>query len=367
MKKLLFIDRDGTLIQEPPVDYQVDSLEKLSFLPGVFKYLDKINELFDFEFVMVTNQDGLGTDSFPEEDFWPAQNKMIEAFKNEGIKFSDILIDRTFESDNAPTRKPGIAMLTSYLTGEYDIANSYVIGDRLSDIQLAKNLRCQGILIDPLNQLENEGFKVKNWKDIYEFLLGTNRTSSEKRRSNETNISIDLNLDGTGKSNIKTGLNFFDHMLDQIAKHGRIDLDLIVNGDLEVDEHHTIEDTAIVLGKCLSQALGSKAGIDRYGFALPMDDCFATAAIDFGGRSWLVWKAEFKREKIGDVPVEMFEHFFKSLSEAAKMNIYIEATGENEHHKIESIFKGFAKAILMAKRRTPLSSAIPSSKGLIDT
>lgn len=369
MKKALFIDRDGTLVIEPPIDFQLDSLEKLEFYPAVFQYLGKIATETDFELVMVSNQDGLGTNSFPESDFWPAQNKIIQAFKNEGITFSEILIDKSLPEENSPFRKPGTAMLKKYLDGNYDMDNSYVIGDRLSDMQLAENMGCKGILIaNP----EKENFKggtqilqSTSWKDIYNFICEKNRIAAIERKTHETAIAITINLDGTGSSDIQTGISFFDHMLEQIAKHGLIDLTIKCKGDLEVDEHHTIEDVAITLGAAFSKALGDKKGIERYGFCLPMDDCLAQVALDFGGRNWLVWEAEFKREMIGKMPTEMFMHFFKSFSDGAKCNLNIQAIGQNEHHKIEGIFKAFAKAIKMAVRQDPFNQQIPSTKGTI--
>ncbi|MGZ3920195.1 MAG: bifunctional histidinol-phosphatase/imidazoleglycerol-phosphate dehydratase HisB [Bacteroidia bacterium] len=361
MKKVLFIDRDGSLIIEPPVDFQVDSLEKLEFYPGVFQYLSRIAKELDYELVMVTNQDGLGTASFPEENFWLVQNKIIQAFKNEGIEFSEVLIDRSFPYENLPTRKPGTMMLTHYIKGNYALENSYVIGDRLTDVQLAKNLGCKSIYIgDDLN--EDTTLTTKSWADIYEYLKAQPRKAKVMRTTSETSIFVELNLDGSGKSIISTGLGFFDHMLEQIVKHGNLDLFIRVDGDLQIDEHHTIEDVAIVLGEAFINALGNKKGIERYGFLLPMDDCLAQVAIDFGGRPWLVWDAEFKREKIGDMPSEMFLHFFKSFSDNAKCNLNIKAEGENEHHKIEAIFKAFSKAIKMAVCKTN-NFSIPSTKG----
>lgn len=362
MKKVLFIDRDGTLVIEPPVDYQLDSLEKLEFYPSVFQYLSKIATELDYELVMVTNQDGLGTDSFPEDTFWPAQDKIIRAFENEGIRFDEVLIDRSFPEDNAPTRKPRTGMLTHYIKGNYDLANSFVIGDRASDIELAQNLGAKGIFIG--NGNENAALSTTFWKDIYYFLKGQNRTATVIRNTSETNISIDINLDGEGKSKVSTGIGFFDHMLDQIAKHGGIDLSVEVEGDLYVDEHHTMEDVAIALGEAFRLALGSKKGIARYGFLLPMDDCLAQVAIDFGGRPWLVWDADFQREMIGKMPTEMFMHFFKSFSDGAQCNLNIQADGTNEHHKIEAIFKGFARAIRMAVAQTN-DLSIPSTKGTL--
>jgi len=363
MKKVLFIDRDGTLITEPPLDFQVDSLEKLEFYPGVFGGLSKIAHELDYELVMVTNQDGLGTNSFPEETFWPAQNKLIQAFENEGIRFDEILIDKSFPEDNAPTRKPRTGLLNKYIYGAYDLANSFVIGDRNTDIQLAQNLTAQAIFIGDTCELET-ALTTKSWEEIYRFLKAKPRTAQRTRATKETNIQIEINLDGTGKNDISTGLGFFDHMLEQLAKHGLIDLNISVDGDLEIDEHHTIEDVAIALGEVFSDALGTKKGIERYGFLLPMDDCLAQVAIDFGGRPWLVWEADFQREIIGEMPTEMFMHFFKSFSDGAKCNLNIQAEGTNEHHKIESIFKAFAKAIKMAIQRTN-DYSIPSTKGIL--
>ena len=367
--KLLFIDRDGTLVIEPPIDYQLDSLEKLEFYPGVFRWLSRIVEELDYELVMVTNQDGLGTSSFPEETFWPAHNKMMKAFENEGINFKEVLIDRSFPEDNASTRKPRTGLLTAYLYGNYDLANSFVIGDRLTDIELAENVGAKGILLsnnEELNYKNNtQILKTENWKTIYEFLKLSERTAEITRKTNETDISIRLNLDGTGKAKIDTGIEFFNHMLDQIARHGGLDLDITVKGDLEVDEHHTIEDTAIALGEVFYKALGNKLGIERYGFCLPMDDCLAQVAIDFGGRNWLEWEVEFKREMIGKMPTEMFFHFFKSFTDGAKCNLNIKAEGTNEHHKIEAIFKAFAKAMKIAKKRDVNNMQLPSTKGLL--
>lgn len=363
MKKVLFIDRDGTLVIEPPIDFQLDSLEKLEFYPGVFQYLSRIATELDFELVMVTNQDGLGTTSFPEESFWPAQNKIIKAFENEGIIFSEILIDKTLPEDNAPTRKPGTSLLTHYIKGTYDLENSYVIGDRNTDVQLAKNLGAKAIFIGYKTNSEAT-LTTTSWKDIYTFLKALPRKETVERITNETQICVTVNLDDSGKSNINTGLGFFDHMLEQIAKHGNLDLSIQVQGDLHIDEHHTIEDVAITLGEAFLKALGSKKGISRYGFLLPMDDCLAQVAIDFGGRPWLVWNAEFKREKIGEMPTEMFMHFFKSFSDHAKCNLNIKAEGENEHHKIEAIFKAFAKAIQTAVTKTE-NYFIPSTKGTL--
>jgi len=363
MKKVLFIDRDGTLVIEPPVDLQLDSLEKLEFYPGVFQYLARIAKELDYLLVMVTNQDGLGTNSFPEETFWPAQNKIIQAFRNEGVEFAEVLIDKSLPHENLPTRKPGTGMLTHYIQGNYDLKNSFVIGDRPTDVQLAKNLGCKSIFIG--NDHDNGAeLTTTSWASIYSFLSERPRTASVNRKTNETNISVKLNLDGSGKSNISTGLGFFDHMLEQIAKHGSLDLSVEVKGDLHIDEHHTIEDVAITLGDAFLQALGSKKGIERYGFLLPMDDCLAQVAIDFGGRPWLVWDAQFQREKIGEMPTEMFIHFFKSFSDNSKCNLNIKAEGNNEHHKIEAIFKAFAKAIKMAVKKTA-DGGVPSTKGVI--
>lgn len=367
-KKALFIDRDGTIIIEPPTDYQVDSLEKLEFYPKVIRNLYFIQKNLDYEFVMVTNQDGLGTDSFPENTFWPAQNKMLKTLEGEGVLFDDVLIDKTFPEENAPTRKPGIAMLGKYTTGEYDLENSFVIGDRLTDIQLAKNLGCKAIYLKDEENISNDlkdncSLQTTDWDIISEFLFAGERKAEIKRTTKETDIYIAVNLDGKGDCNISTGLNFFDHMLEQIGKHSNTDLNIQVKGDLEVDEHHTIEDTAIALGEAIYKALGSKRGIERYGYSLPMDDCLCSVVLDFGGRPWLVWDAEFKREKIGEMPTEMFLHFFKSLSDSAKMNLNIKAEGANEHHKIEGIFKGLARALKMAKKRDIFNYELPSTKG----
>ena len=378
MKKVLFIDRDGTLALEPPIDYQLDSFEKLVFYPQVFQYLGKIAKELDFELVMVTNQDGLGTSSFPETTFWPVHDFLVNTFENEGIVFSEQIIDRTFARDNAPTRKPNTGLLSHYQSSTYDLENSFVIGDRLTDIELAKNLGAKGIYINNENTEGNDELTVskselvnyialetKDWSAIYEFLKAQDRTGSIIRNTNETQIQIDLNLDGTGKSDISTGISFFDHMLDQIARHGQLDLVLKVKGDLDVDEHHTIEDTAIALGEVFAKTLGSKLGIERYGFCLPMDDCLAQVAIDFGGRNWLVWEADFKREMVGKMPTEMFFHFFKSFTDGAKCNLNIQAEGTNEHHKIEAIFKAFAKAIKMAVKRDVEKMILPSTKGML--
>jgi len=373
MKKILFIDRDGTLALEPS-DYQLDSLEKLIFYPEVFTYLGKIAQEMNFELVMVTNQDGLGTDSFPENTFLPTHNFLLKSLENEGVVFDEILIDKSFPEDNLPTRKPKTGLLNKYLDAKkYDLKNSFVIGDRLTDMELALNLGSKGIYLfnkdmaelDQLTPKLNEVIvlKTSEWKEIYSYLKLEQRIVKKKRTTRETNIDIRLNLDGTGKGNIKTGIPFFDHMLDQLARHGGMDIDLNVKGDLDVDEHHTIEDTAIVLGEAFATALGNKLGIERYGFCLPMDDCLAQVAIDFGGRNWLVWDAEFKREMIGKMPSEMFMHFFKSFSDGAKANLNIKAEGVNEHHKIEAIFKAFAKAIKSAIKRDPEKMILPSTKG----
>ncbi len=371
MKKVLFIDRDGTLVVEPPIDYQLDSLEKLEFIPGVFRYLSAIAEELDYELVMVTNQDGLGTESFPEDTFWPAHIKVLQAFKNEGVEFSEVLVDRSFPADNSPNRKPGIGMMGAYLSSNYDLANSFVIGDRYTDLQFAKNLGAKGILINggttPLDaELETTCvLETDNWKSIYQLLKQSDRTASVQRTTKETDINISLNLDGEGKAEVDTGIKFFDHMIDQIARHSGVNLAVRVVGDLEVDEHHTIEDTAIALGEVFAEALGNKLGIERYGFCLPMDDCLAQVAIDFGGRNWIEWEAEFNREMVGKMPTEMFFHFFKSFTDAARCNLNIKAEGVNEHHKIEAIFKAFAKAIKMAIKREVGNNQLPSTKGVL--
>lgn len=377
MKRVLFIDRDGTIIKET-TDEQIDSFEKLEFYPKVFQYLGKIAKELEFELVMVTNQDGLGTDSFPENSFWPVHNFIMKTFENEGVVFSECVIDKTFAKDNAPTRKPKTGLLTSYFSQDYDLENSFVIGDRLTDVELAKNLGAKAIFINDNTHLGINEISVKqellnafialetnDWEQIYNFLKLETRTASVVRNTNETKISMDMNLDGTGKSNIQTGIPFFDHMLDQIARHGQIDLNIKVDGDLQVDEHHTIEDTAIALGELFNKALGNKLGIERYGFCLPMDDCLAQVAIDFGGRNWLVWDADFKREMVGAMPTEMFFHFFKSFTDGAKCNLNIKAEGTNEHHKIEAIFKAFAKAIKMAIKRDTEKMVLPSTKGVL--
>ncbi len=363
MKKVLFIDRDGTLIKEP-ADEQIDSLEKLEFYPGVFQNLARIVRELDYELVMVTNQDGLGTALFPEENFWPVHQKMLQAFKNEGVVFSEILIDRSFPEDKSPNRKPEIGLLTHYCKGAYDLSQSYVIGDRLSDVQLAQNLGAQGIFIGA-DKAENAVLSTTSWQEIYQFLAQQPRVAKLTRNTKETQIALTLNLDGNGKSSITTGLGFFDHMLEQIARHGQFDMDLRVKGDWEIDEHHSIEDTALILGTAFAEALGTKKGIERYGFTLPMDDCLAQVALDFGGRPWLMWDAEFKREKIGGMPTEMFLHFFKSFSDAAQCNLNIKAEGQNEHHKIESIFKAFAKSLRMAVKQQANNFSIPSTKGVL--
>ena len=377
MKPVLFIDRDGTLNIEPE-DEQVDSFAKLKFYPRALYYLSKIAKELDFELVMVTNQDGLGTPSNPEENFWPTHNFMIDTFANEGVIFSEVVIDRTFAKDNAPTRKPNTGLLTKYLGEDYDLVNSYVIGDRLNDVILAKNLGAKAIFLRQNDALGvNEGMlkaevladiivlETRDWEAVYTFLRAGARQVSHERKTSETHISVHLDLDGTGQATIKTGLSFFDHMLDQIARHGSMNLNVQANGDLHIDEHHTIEDTGIALGEAFAKALGNKLGIERYGFCLPMDDCLAQVAIDFGGRNWIVWEADFKREKVGDMPTEMFYHFFKSFSDAAKCNLNIKAEGENEHHKIEAIFKAFAKAIKMAVKRDAEKLVLPSTKGVL--
>ena len=380
MKKVLFIDRDGVLIKEAPPTYQLDSFDKLEFYPDVFEYLRKIATELDYELVMVTNQDGMGTAIFPENTFWPVHNFVLKSLANEGIHFSEVNIDRTFPKDNAPTRKPGTGMLTKYLnTHAYDLAKSFVIGDRITDMQLAKNLGCKGLWLnnDPdlgateinstIDELRKEVIILESpdWKAIYEYLKLPQRIVIHERNTNETKIKIEVNLDGTGKATIKTGLPFFDHMLDQLARHGNLDLNIECQGDLHIDEHHSIEDTGIALGEAIAKALGDKRGIERYGFLLPMDDCLAQVAIDFGGRAWIEWEAEFKREKIGEMPTEMFFHFFKSFSDAAKCNLNIKAEGNNEHHKIESIFKAFAKAIKMAVKKDINNNSLPSTKGVL--
>ncbi len=379
LQKVLFIDRDGTLIKET-ADEQIDSFAKLEFYPGALQYLPKIAAELDFELVMITNQDGLGTASFPEDTFWPVQNFVVKTFENEGVVFSEFCIDRTFAKDNAPTRKPNTGLLTKYLdTDIYDLKNSFTIGDRKNDVLLAFNLGAKAIWLNNHSNLGSSEFtkeeeeKVKNtvalettdWKKIHEFLKLGERVFEHRRTTKETDIYIKINLDGKGDAKVSTGVHFFDHMLDQIARHGNIDLEVTAKGDLHIDEHHTIEDTGIALGEVFAAALGDKKGIERYGFCLPMDDCLAQAAIDFGGRNWIVWKADFKREKIGEMPTEMFFHFFKSFSDAAKANLNIKAEGVNEHHKIEAIFKAFAKAIKMAVKRDADKMVLPSTKGVL--
>ncbi len=379
MKKILFIDRDGTLINEAPPTYQIDSFEKLTFYPDMFTYMRRIANEFDYELIIVSNQDGLGTEAFPENTFWPVQDFIMKSLENEAIHFTQCYFDKTFAKDNMPTRKPNTGMLSGYLSNaDYDIANSFVIGDRITDVQLAKNLGCKAIW---LNNDENLGgaevqdsraaletvlaLETKHWSDIYYYFKNEARLVKHQRNTNETKISVELNIDGSGKSTITTGIGFFDHMLDQLARHGKMDLTIQVQGDLYIDEHHTIEDTGIALGETLAIALADKRGMERYGFALPMDDAEAKVLVDFGGRNWLVWNVEFTREKIGEMPTEMFFHFFKSFSDAAKCNLNIECKGSNEHHKIEAIFKAFAKAIRMAIKRDPFSNYLPSTKGVL--
>lgn len=378
-KRVLFIDRDGTLIKEAPPTYQIDSWDKLEFYPDAFKYMSRIAAELEYELVMVSNQDGLGTESFPENTFWPLQDFVQKSFENEGVHFAALFFDKTFAGENAPTRKPNTGMLTAYINNPaYDIAGSFVIGDRITDVQLAKNLGCKAIWLnndphlggaeisDSVKSLaEVIALESIHWKDIYEFLKLGLRKVTHERNTNETKIHIELNLDGSGKATVDTGLGFFDHMLDQIARHGKMDLTVITKGDLHIDEHHTIEDTGIALGEAFAKALVDKKGMERYGFALPMDEAEAKVLIDFGGRNWIVWNAEFKREKIGEMPTEMFFHFFKSFSDAAKCNLNIACNGDNEHHKIEAIFKAFAKAIKMAVKRDPLSNYLPSTKGVL--
>ena len=377
MKKVLFIDRDGTIIKET-IDEQIDGFDKMVFYPKCISYLSKIAKELDFELVMITNQDGLGTDKFPESTFWPVHNFIMKTYENEGVIFDKVFIDRSFPTENKDTRKPRTGLLTDYFSGNYDLKNSFVIGDRLTDVELAKNLGAKAIFINDNTNLGVTEISVKqkqlqefisletnDWQKIYEFLKLDSRTSQIARKTNETDVCIEINLDGTGQSDISTGIAFFDHMLNQIAKHGQIDLKITVKGDLQVDEHHTIEDTAIALGEVFAKALSNKLGIERYGFCLPMDDCLAQVAIDFGGRNWLVWEAEFKREMLGQMPTEMFFHFFKSFSDGAKANINIKAEGQNEHHKIESIFKAFAKAIKAAVKRDVDKMILPSTKGML--
>ncbi len=370
MKTALFIDRDGTILVEP-ADEQIDSFEKFRFVDGVIRNLHFIRTRLDFEFVMVSNQDGLGTESYPEEDFYPTHNLMLQTLKGEGIEFDDMLIDRSFLKDNLPTRKPGTGMLSKYMDGSYDMGRCYVIGDRRTDALLAKNLGCKALVLTESQDIKDEFAGdaditvVENWDKIAELLFAGERVVSVKRKTKETDIYVELNLDGTGKADISTGLGFFDHMLEQIAKHGNMDVKIHVKGDLNVDEHHTIEDTGIALGECLLKGLGDKRGIERYGYSLPMDDCMCQVALDFGGRPWLVWDAEFNRERVGDMPTEMFLHFFKSMSDAARMNLNVKAEGQNEHHKIEGIFKAFARAVKMAVRRDIYNFQLPSSKGVL--
>lgn len=378
-KRVLFIDRDGTLIKEAPPTYQIDAWEKLEFYPEAFQYMTRIAAELDYELVMVTNQDGLGTASFPEETFWPVHNHIMKSFENENVFFKAVYIDKSFPEENLPSRKPGTGMLTSYLNNSsYDIRNSFVIGDRITDVQLAKNLGCKAIWLnndatlggaeikDSVKDLEKViALETPDWKKIYEYLKLGLRTVVHDRNTNETKIHVELNIDGNGKAEISTGLGFFDHMLDQIARHGKIDLKIKAQGDLHIDEHHTIEDTGIALGEAFAKALADKRGMERYGFALPMDEADAKVLIDFGGRNWIVWNVEFRREKIGEMPTEMFFHFFKSFSDAAKCNLNIECHGDNEHHKIEAIFKAFAKAIRMAVKRDPISNYLPSTKGIL--
>ena len=379
MKRILFIDRDGTLINEAPPTYQLDSFDKLTFYPKMFEYMGKIAREMDYELVMVTNQDGLGTAAFPEDTFWPLHNLVMKSLEGEGIHFSEVHIDKSFPAENLPTRKPGTGMLTQYLNNPaYDIENSFVIGDRITDVQLAKNLGCRAIWLngdaslgaaeisDKVAELQSViALESTDWAEIYSYLKLGLRQVIHERNTNETQIKIELNLDGSGKAKIMTGLGFFDHMLEQIARHGKLDLTIRANGDLHIDEHHTIEDTGIALGETFAQALADKRGMERYGFALPMDDAEAKVLIDFGGRNWIVWNAEFKREYVGDMPTEMFYHFFKSFSDAAKCNLQVECHGDNEHHKIEAIFKAFAKAIRMAVKRDPMSNYLPSTKGVL--
>lgn len=380
-KRVLFIDRDGTLINEAPPTYQLDSYDKLTFYPHMFEYMTKIARELEYELVMVTNQDGMGTDNFPEDTFWPLHNLVMKSLEGEDIHFNAVFIDKTYPHENAPTRKPGVGMLTGYMNNpEYDMPNSFVIGDRITDIQLAKNLGCRGIwlnndsslgadeIADKVAALQADGtiaLATTEWRTIYEFLKLGLRVVKHERNTNETKITIELNVDGNGKADISTGLGFFDHMLEQIARHGKMNITIRTKGDLHIDEHHTIEDTGIALGEAFAKALADKTGMERYGFALPMDEADAKVLIDFGGRNWIVWNTEFKREKIGEVPTEMFFHFFKSFSDAAKCNLNIECRGDNEHHKIEAIFKAFAKAIRMAVKRDPLSNYLPSTKGVL--
>jgi imidazoleglycerol-phosphate dehydratase/histidinol-phosphatase len=368
MKKVLFIDRDGTLIREP-ADYQIDSFDKLEFLPGVFTFLAKIAQETGYQLVMVSNQDGLGTESFPEETFWPVHDFILKAFENEGVRFSEVLIDRSFPHENSPARKPGTAMLTKYFGEEFNLAESFVVGDRETDVALARNLGAKAVFIANPNFANppsaDDLFVVNGWSEVYELIKLPPRRVVHQRVTNETQIAVTLNLDGQGRAEISTGLPFLDHMLDQLARHGGLDLNVTAKGDLEIDEHHTIEDVAITLGEAFALALADKRGVARYGFTLPMDDCLAQVAIDFGGRNWIVWDAEFKREMIGQMPTEMFFHFFKSFSDKALCNLNIKAEGTNEHHKIESIFKAFAKAIKGAVKRDAASNQLPSTKGTL--
>jgi imidazoleglycerol-phosphate dehydratase/histidinol-phosphatase len=378
-KRILFIDRDGTLINEAPPTYQLDSFEKLTFYPHMFEYMTRIARELDYELVMITNQDGLGTPDFPEDHFWPLHNLVMKSLEGEDIFFNAVFIDRTYPHENAPTRKPGTGMLTAYLDNpDYDLPNSFVIGDRITDVQLAKNLGCKAIWLnsdaslgaaeisDKVAELQDTiALESVEWKDIYAFLKLGLRKVSHQRNTNETQVSIELNVDGSGKADIATGLGFFDHMLEQVARHGKMDLKIHTQGDLHIDEHHTIEDTGIALGEAFAKALADKTGMERYGFALPMDEADAKVLVDMGGRNWIVWNADFKREKIGEVPTEMFFHFFKSFSDAAKCNLNIECNGDNEHHKIEAIFKAFAKALRMAVKRDPMSNYLPSTKGVL--
>lgn len=363
MRKVLFLDRDGTLINEPQPSQQVDSLEKLEFIPGVFQYLSRLVKETDYILVMVSNQDGLGTASFPESDFWPAHNKMLKAFSNEGIDFEDVYIDRSFPEDNLPSRKPGTAMLSKYIYGPYDLGQSYVIGDRLSDLALARNLGCRSIYFSN-DKLEEASLCSSSWEEVYRYLVGRERIARVNRQTTETDVSLVLNLDNNTFCHVDTGLKFLDHMLEQLVRHGGMGLNLSVRGDLDIDEHHTMEDTAIVLGQAIRQAIGTKKGIERYAFVLPMDDCLAQVAIDLGGRPWINWSLEFRRERIGDVPTEMFYHFFKSFSDHAQCNLDIRCEGENEHHKIESVFKAFARTLRNAVRKTD-DYRIPSTKGIL--
>ncbi len=377
MRKLLFIDRDGTIIQEPPDDFQVDSLEKLDFLPGAISHLAQIFHDLSYEFVMVTNQDGLGTDSFPEETFWTPHHMMLRVLESEGIRWREIVIDRSFARDQSPDRKPGIGRVGHYLQGDFDLAQSFVIGDRLTDMLFAKNMGARGIMLGKSEDLSDDhlataealdeviALRCQDWREIYDYLKNLDRTVQVDRHTRETQISVALNLDGAGYSDVHTGLSFFDHMLDQLGKHGGVDLAVHVAGDLQVDEHHTIEDTGLALGEAFLKALGDKRGIERYGYALPMDDCEASVSLDFGGRPWLVWDAAFSREKVGDMPTEMFSHFFKSFSDKALCNLHIRATGDNEHHKIESIFKAFARAIKRAIKRDMDQFDLPTTKGVL--